>query len=87
MRWFIGSLLLLLFATVFQLGLLAYSMYALLAILLGSRWLTKYGADHLEVQREVNRETVEQGETIAVVLTIKNRPVSKGDTSIYRFCS
>ncbi|MGY8768221.1 MAG: DUF58 domain-containing protein [Pirellulales bacterium] len=72
MRWLVGSLLLLLIATVFQLGLLAYSMYALLVVMLGSRWLTKYWAENLTVLREINQETVEQGEKVAVVVTVKN---------------
>ncbi|PHR97735.1 MAG: DUF58 domain-containing protein [Blastopirellula sp.] len=73
MRWLVGSLLLLLIATVFQLGLLVYSMYALLVVMLGSRWLTIYWAENLTVLREINRETVEQGEQVAVVVTVRNR--------------
>lgn len=73
MRWLVGSLLLLLIATVFQLGLLVYSMYALLVVMLGSRWLTNYWAENLTVDREINQETVEQGGKVAVIITVRNR--------------
>lgn len=73
MRWLVGSLLLLLIATVFQLGLLVYAMYALLVVMLGSRWLTNYWAKNLTVHREINQDTVEQGGKVAVIITVRNR--------------
>ena len=39
MKWLLGALALLLVGLVFQLGLLVYAMYALLSVLLVSRYL------------------------------------------------
>ena len=39
MKWLLGALALLLVGLVFQLGLLVYGMYALLGVLLVSRYL------------------------------------------------
>ncbi len=72
MRWFAGVTVLLLFALVFQLGLLAYAMYALAGVLLVSRWLSRVWVGGLSATRECNRVAVNVGETVAVVTTIEN---------------
>ena len=41
MIWYIGAVLLLLLALVFQMGLLAYAMYALLGVLVVSRMVAQ----------------------------------------------
>ncbi len=73
MKWFLGSSLLLIVALVFHLGLLAYAMYALLGVMLLSRFLARNWAEHLDAQRECNRLSANVGDTVAVVITIKNR--------------
>ncbi len=44
MKWYLGAALLLLLALVFKLGLLAYAMYVLLALLMSSRVLARIGS-------------------------------------------
>jgi uncharacterized protein (DUF58 family) len=72
MRWFIGTLVLLALAMVFDLGLLAYAMYALLSLLLVSRVISRVWGDSLSASRQCNRLSAEIGETVAVVITVKN---------------
>lgn len=73
MNWLVGAALILLLSLIFDLGLLAYAMYALLSVLLVSRYLTRHWADSLVASRECNRLTANVGEQVAVVVTIENR--------------
>jgi len=73
MKWVFAVLLLLVAAAVFRLGLLAYAMYALLGILLVSRWLSRRWAESLTADRECNRVAVSVGDKVAVVVTLHNR--------------
>lgn len=73
MIWFLGALILLVVGFIFQLGLLVYAMYVLLAVLLVSRYLARQWIDNIEVDRECNRYSLQIGETVAVVLTLHNR--------------
>ena len=73
MIWYAGAILILLFALIFKLSLLAYAMYALLAVLLVSRWLTRSWAASLSAKRQVDKLEAEVGETISVELTIENQ--------------
>jgi len=73
MNWLVAAVLILLLALIFDLGLLAYAMYALLGVLLVSRWLTRVWADNLSATRECNRLTADVGDTVAVVVDIANR--------------
>ena len=41
MSWYVGAAILLIVALVFNLGLLAYAMYALLGVMLASRWMAR----------------------------------------------
>ncbi len=53
MRWLLGAIFLLVIGIVFQLGLLVYSMYALLGvILLPSRWLARHWIENVSAKRE-----------------------------------
>jgi uncharacterized protein (DUF58 family) len=86
MKWFFGALFLLLAALLLESGLLAYSMYVLLALLLLSRLLARNWIGNLSVTRFVRRagsETddegtgpeglaVEIGSRIVVRLLLKN---------------
>lgn len=72
MKWFVGAVLLLLFALVFNLPLLAYAMYALLGIMLVSRWLSRVWANKLTAHRQCDRLTARVGETVPVAVTIEN---------------
>jgi uncharacterized repeat protein (TIGR01451 family) len=73
MKWFAAVAALLAIALVFHLGLLAYAMYALLGILLLSKWLSRNWAENLSAVRECNRVAVNVGEKVAVVITLRNR--------------
>ena len=72
MKWYLGAALLLLAALVFKLGLLAYAMYVLLALLVSSRVLARNGIENLSATRGCNRLSAEIGETLAVVVTVTN---------------
>jgi uncharacterized protein (DUF58 family) len=72
MRWYLAAAFLLFVALVFQLGLLAYSMYALLALLVSSRLLARRWIENLSATRECNRLSAEIGEIVAVAVTVTN---------------
>lgn len=72
MRWYLGAVLVLLVALVFRLGLLAYSMYVLLGVMLVSRVVARHWIDHLSATRECNRLTAEIGDRLAVSVTVDN---------------
>ena len=76
MKWFVGAALVLLGAVIFQLELLAYAMYALLAVMLVSRMLAENWIKNISAERECNRLTAEVGDAVAVVVTVKNNGVS-----------
>ena len=75
MKWFAGASLLLLIALVFNLGLLAYAMYALFGVMIVSRFLTRTWAESLSATRECNRFTANVGDTVAVIIKITNNGV------------
>jgi uncharacterized protein (DUF58 family) len=72
MRWYLGAAAILLVALVFQLGLLAYAMYVLLGLMLVSRYLSRYWIEHLSAERECNQLTADVGDTVAVLVDVKN---------------
>ncbi len=72
MRWYAGAIAILLVALVFGLSLLAYAMYVLLAVLVTSRLLARSWAENLAAARECNRVSANVGDTVAVVLDVKN---------------
>jgi uncharacterized protein (DUF58 family) len=72
MRWFIAATLILLAALAFGLSLLAYAMYALLSVMLVSRWLARYWVQNLSAVRQCNRYSANEGDVVAVVIEIEN---------------
>ena len=72
MRWLLGAIFLLIIGIVFQLGLLVYSMYALLGVILLSCWLARHWIENVTAHRESNRHTVEIGERVAVIVDLSN---------------
>ncbi len=72
MRWVLGAIALLIVGIAFQLGLLVYSMYALLGVILLSRFLAHQWIEQLSATRECNRDVVEIGDRVAVVVEINN---------------
>jgi uncharacterized protein (DUF58 family) len=72
MKWFVAAMLILLAALAFGLSLLAYAMYALLGVMLVSRWLAWYWVHNLSAVRECNRYAVNEGDMVAVVIELEN---------------
>jgi uncharacterized repeat protein (TIGR01451 family) len=75
MKWFVGAVLLLIAALVLQSGLLAFSMYVLLGLLLLSRVLTRTWINNLSAVRACDRQEAEVGESVTVQVTVKNNGV------------
>ena len=73
MKWFAGAVGLLLAALALDLGLMAYAMYALLGVMIVSRLLSRAWSESLSASRECNRFSVQQGDKVAVVITLENR--------------
>jgi uncharacterized protein (DUF58 family) len=73
MNWFVAAILILLIALLLDMGLLAYAMYALLAVLVVSRYVTRSWAESLAATRECNRLTADVGDLVAVVVEVTNR--------------
>ncbi|HEX6963238.1 MAG TPA: DUF58 domain-containing protein [Lacipirellula sp.] len=73
MRWLIIAIVVLILAIVLDLGLLAYSMYALIGVIAVSRKLADTWSGHLSATREMSRDRVKIGETVAVVTVLQNR--------------
>src|SRR5690348_3785790 len=72
MKWFIGTLLLLLAALAIESGLLAFAMYVLLALLIVSRFLARSWIENLATTRHCDRDTAEIGDTVAVNVKVRN---------------
>src|SRR2546421_4382903 len=75
MKWFAGALFLLLAALMLESGLLAYSMYVLLGLLVVSRLLTRTWINGLTAERTCDRETAEIGEEVNVDVVVRNNGV------------
>nr|MBC8289604.1 DUF58 domain-containing protein [Planctomycetota bacterium] len=72
MRWLLGGIVLLLLGLALQLGLLVYAMYALLGVILLSRYLARQWIENLSATRECNRDIAEIGDKVAVAVRVKN---------------
>jgi len=72
MKWVLGTAALLLLALVFRLGLLAYAMYALVGVMLVSRVMARQWVENLDAQRECNRFSVNIGQKVAVLVSVRN---------------
>ncbi|HZL91930.1 MAG TPA: DUF58 domain-containing protein [Pirellulaceae bacterium] len=73
MIWIAAAAVILVLALVFGMSLLAYAMYALLAVILISRYVTRRWAGDLSATREASRLSASVGDTVAVVVTIENQ--------------
>lgn len=72
MRWIVAAILILLVATVLNLGLLAFAMYALLGVIALSRYLADRWSENLIAEREMNADQVAIGDKVAVVVNLRN---------------
>jgi uncharacterized repeat protein (TIGR01451 family) len=73
MRWFVAIVTILVVAVIFDLGLLACAMLALLGLMVLSRFLARAWITNLDATRECNATEADAGGTIAFVVTLKNR--------------
>lgn len=73
MRWLVLAVVVLLLAVALDLGLLAYAMYALIGVIVVSRKLADAWSGNLAATREVNRDRVKLGDSVAVVITLENK--------------
>ena len=71
--WLVGTLLLLLLTLALQLGMVAYAIYAFLATVLLSRFLSARWGASLEATRECSRLETKVGDTVAVRVHVINR--------------
>ena len=72
MKWFVAVILLLTVALSLGLSLPAYAMYTLLGVMLVSRWMARAWVNNLSALRECNRYSVNEGDTVAVVINLRN---------------
>ena len=73
MKWFVGAILLLVVALIFDLSLLTYAMYALLGLMVVSRLLARAWSENLESQRQCDKLTANVGDTVTILIKIANR--------------
>jgi len=73
MFWWVGALLMLGLALVLQSGLLAYSMYALAALMLVSRALASRRLNDIHASRKPRSRVLETGETAIIRVKVVNR--------------
>ena len=73
MLWFLAIVVVLAVAVVFNAGLLACAMVALLGLMLISRFLARSWITNLDATRDCNRLEAEAGQSIAFVITVTNR--------------
>lgn len=73
MRWLVGAAMLLVVAIALDLGLLAYAMYALIGVIVLSRKLADVWSRELSATREMSRDQVKIGESVAVVTVLENK--------------
>jgi len=72
MKWLLGTFVLLVIGLVFNLGLLVYGMYAMLGVLLVSRYLAWEWTGHLSAERSCDRDSVQVGESVRVEVRVLN---------------
>ncbi len=72
MNWIVGAVVVLIAAMLFDMDLLAYAMYVLLAVIFSSRFLAKTWADSLSAERTCNRSTANIGDKVAISLSVRN---------------
>ena len=72
MRWALGAIALLLVGYALDLGLLVYAMYALLGVMLVSRFVAREWVDNLSAERECTHLTAEMGDLAGLLVTVTN---------------
>ena len=73
MKWVVGTLVLLWVGLLCKLDLLVYAMYALLGVLLLSRYFARAWVDRLYARRKCSQSVLEIGETAEVEVGVQNQ--------------
>lgn len=73
MSWLGASIVILVLALTLRLGMVAYAMYALVGIILASRWMTNRWSTSLVAERELSNDEVAVGDTVAVIAKVVNQ--------------
>ena len=72
MKWFVAAILMLFVAMALNLSLLVYAMYAIIGILMISKWITSSWTQAVEAERVCDVEVAEIGDLVPVVIKIKH---------------
>ncbi len=72
MKWLLAVIALLILVIALRLRLLVYTFYVLTALFLVSRWLARRWGESVAATRECNRDTANIGDSVAVVITLRN---------------
>lgn len=72
MRWYLSVVILLVAGLVFQLGLLVYAMYALLGVMLTSRFFARTWIENVSAERRCNLTRGVIGDEATMTVTLKN---------------
>ena len=72
MSWLGAAIVILIIALTFQLGMLAYAMYALVGVILVSRLMTRQWSEGLSAERELNRMEAKTGDMVGVIAKVTN---------------
>jgi len=73
MKWILWAVIFLLVGLVLQLELLVYAMYALLGMIVVSRYFAHQWTENIAARRECNRETAQIDDKVAVIVTVENQ--------------
>ncbi len=73
MKWFLGAAVLLLLALAFQMGFLAYAMYALLAVMILTRLIARAWSENLSARRDASQFDARIGDLVTVSVTVENK--------------
>lgn len=72
MSWLGAAIVILVVALSFQLGMLAYAMYALVGVILVSRLMTQRWSESLKAERELSKSEAETGDVVGVIAKVTN---------------
>lgn len=72
MKWIAAAILILFVAMALNLTLLVYAMYAMIAILFISNWVTSLWTQSMEAERVCDIETAEIGDLVPVMIRLKH---------------
>ena len=73
MKWIVAAFALLVVAFAFDLGLLVYAVYSLIAIFLAARYVTSRWSNNIVGVRKISATRAEVGDVVEVAIGIENR--------------